>query len=224
MTRPRRRVREAVWFYNLDNGRPDTVVNAEIKAILSTRPAIFGGCEATGLRIDAHSEYRRVRDTSTRSRANMVMLVRKDLPFKAGGWLDFDSTWPRTQGPGVHEPRSFPYATVAGQLVAVVHLPPENAVNADRLQAECINALGDLNPDLTIGDFNGRRGDAGRDAPDALARQVCGRTVGHRIDCAVVGKELRVTGVDYPTKAGKIGRRVPLAGDHGHGFRFDVYL
>lgn len=220
----RRRRREAVWFYNLDNGRPDAVVNQEIKAILSTRPAIFAGCEATGLRIDDHPEYRRVRDTSTRSRSNMVLLVRKDLPFKAGGWIDFASTWPRTEGPGTHEPRSFPHATVLGQVVAVVHLPPENAAKADWLQAECIDALAALNPDIAIGDFNGRKGDPGRDAPDALARRIRGRTVGVRIDCAVVRNGLRVRGVKYPTKVGKIGRRVRLLSDHHHALRFDVYL
>lgn len=211
-------------FYNLDNGRPDAVVNKEIGAILATRPAVFGGAEATGLRLGTFPEYHRVRDTSSRSRENIIMLVRKDLDFERGGWVDMDGTWPRTEGPGIHEARSYPWGTVEGQRVAIVHLEPNNARDADRLQAQSIDALAELNADITFGDFNGRRGEPGKDAPDALARRIRGRTVGGRIDCAVLRNRLSYTDLDYPTKVGKFGRRVRLAGDHGHAFTVTVVL
>lgn len=219
-----RRARPVVWTYNLDNGRPDALVNREIKHILDTRPLVLIGVEATGLDAMGHPDYRLIRDKTTKSRENILAYVHRGYGYRPGGWIDMAGTWPRTEGPGTHEARSFPWWHVAGIKIAAVHLPPNNAQGRDRLQTECIGALIDLDPDIASGDFNGRRGDPGPGKPDALAHELDARVVGERIDCAVVRRGLRVSRVRYPGRAGRLFRRVQLQSDHQHAFRFNIDL
>lgn len=218
------RARPVVWTYNLDNGRPDALVNREIAHILDTRPLVLVGVEATGLTATRHPEYRRIRDRSTLSRENIVVYVHRDARYKPGGWLDLHGTWPRTEYAGTHEPRSFPWFWVDGLKVVGVHYPPNNAQGRNRLQEECNLALTELCPDIAVGDFNGRRGDPGIGRPDALAAELDGRVVGNRIDCAVVRSVVRTSRVRYPDRAGPLLSKVRLRSDHGHAFKFNVAI
>lgn len=218
------KARPVVWAYNLDNGRPDDLVNLEIAHILDTRPLILGGVEATGLDAMRHPDYRLIRDRSTKSRANILAYIHRGARFSHGGWLDLHGTWPRTEGPGIHEARSFPWFWVNGLKVVVVHYPPNNAKGRNRLQEECNLALAELRPDIAVGDFNGRKGDPGIGKPDALAHELGGRVVGDRIDCAVVRGTVRVSRVAYPDRAGQLFTKVQLRSDHQHAFRFRLDL
>lgn len=217
-----RNARPVIWTYNLDNGRPDALVNREIAHILDTRPLVLIGVEATGLKAMRHPDYRLIRDRSTKSRDNILAYVHRGHRYQPGGWLDLHGTWPRTEGPGIHEARSFPWFWVEGLKVAGVHLPPNNAQGRDQLQTECIDALIDLDPDIASGDFNGRKGDPGSGKPDALAHELGARVVGERIDCAVVRRGIRVSRVRYPERAGRLFGRVQLQSDHQHAFRFTI--
>lgn len=214
---------EAIWFYNLDNGRPDALVNREIGKILDTKPLVLVGAEATGLQVAQRPDYHTVRDSSSKSRANMVAFVRKShAHFRFGHWVDLQGTWARTKYAGVHEARSFPVFWANGMKFAGVHLPPRNAHPRLLLQGEAIHALASIrNLDIAVGDFNAKAGDLGP-GPDRLARKIGARTVGDRIDCAVVASDLLVSRVAYPTRLGRRFRRVAAASDHGHAFHFSV--
>jgi hypothetical protein len=240
------RIDETLWFYNLDNGRPDPTVNHELSLILAmSNPLVVVGAEGVGLGAAHDPGYTLVRDVSTKSRANILAYVRKDAEFAFGRWLDMEGTWPRTEFDGIHEPRSFPVFWVNGVQIAGVHLPPVNAHPRVPLQTESLDsltrALGPWNrggwddrsatsqaaaiarPRIAIGDFNGRRGDPDP-SPDTLARALNGRTVGDRIDCAVVTGDVEVRGFEYVDKVGPPQRRASLGSDHGHAYRLDVSL
>ncbi|WP_243058343.1 hypothetical protein [Nocardioides sp. SR21] len=230
-----------LWFYNLDNGRPDQVVQEELEAIASTEPAFIGTCEAIGYVFDPLPRLELVRDRSTPSRANIATWVRKDL---AGDleqrWLDLSTTWPRTDRPGTHEPRSFQRVLVGRIPVFTAHQPPPHVGTATAVgQQEGVDALTRAiapwhrsdwtrrvpaeqeqareRPRVLLWDANRRPGDAGP-GPTLLARQVHGRSVGHRIDGAVVSGVTRVSRVDYPEQVAG----VPLGSDHHHAFRFTL--
>jgi hypothetical protein len=204
--------------YNCDNGRPDPRVNLELDRLLDLLDVLVC-CEATGLHVDRRDSHRLIRDRSTTSRENQFAFVRRDLDYEPGGWLDHSGTWPRPKYPhlGNHEPRSFPWFTVEGLVVVGVQLPPDNAHPRGPLQMESIRRLVALNPDVALGDFNARRGEDGP-GPDLLAARIGGRTIGRRIDCAVVRQGLKVSDIDYPMRLG----RVQLLSDHRRASTFTV--
>lgn len=212
--RKRRKYANDWYFYNLDNGRPDKVINRELKQMLDLGPAVVAGAEATGFKPERHENYRLLRDTTNKSRENIIVYIRRDLKYNFIDWLDMRGTWPRTEYKGTHEPRSFPLFVVDGILATVVHFPPNNARGADVLQAECVNALAKVRGlGTAIGDFNGRKGEKGI-GPDTLAQKIGGRTIGARIDCAVVADRFDVSGHGYPEKI----NGVPLRSDHHRAF------
>lgn len=229
------------WFYNLDNGRPGRVVQEELEAIASTGPAFIGTCEANGYTFDPLPRLELVRDRSTPSRANIASWVRKDL---AGDleqrWLDLSTTWPNTDRPGIHAPRSFQGVLVGRIPVFTAHQPPPHVGAATAVgQQEGVDALtraiapwhradwtrrepaeqerARARPRVLLWDANRRPGDAGP-GPTMLARQVHGRSVGHRIDGAVVSGIAHATRVDYPERVAG----VRLGSDHHHAFRFTL--
>lgn len=223
-----RRRRWAVWFYNLDNHRPNEVMVREVAAILSTRPAILGFSEAVGYDMPEIDGYRLIRQAGKHvppGRENIGAYVRDDIEVTDVTWTDQTQTWSRTEGPGTHWPRSILTFRADGILVAVVHQPPLGTDNSAAAQAEGINALLALNPDIVIGDMNRKPGSTGP-GPTVLARHVGARTVGDRIDCAVVHRSRligRVRRVRYPVRAGRRRRhKVRLRSDHGHAFRFTL--
>lgn len=126
-----RRVEETFVVYNFDNNRPEHILRAELTALLTTyRPLVLGGLEA----YDAMpiKGYRLVTFKSNKSRANIAAYVRDDLQVHSHIWHDLRRTWPRTQGPGTHEPRSILSLRVTGAgldraQVVVTHAPPKNA-------------------------------------------------------------------------------------------------
>lgn len=229
------------WFYNLDNGRPDHVVQSELEAIASTEPAFIGACEATGYVFDPLPGLELTRDRSTPSRANIATWVRKDL---AGDhdqhWLDLSTTWPKTDGPGTHPPRSFLGVRVGRIPVFTAHQPPPHVGSfSQKGQQEGVDVLtraiapwhrsdwtrrvpaaqelARVRPRVLLWDANRRPGEAGP-GPTLLARRIHGRSVGHRIDGAVVSGVGRVSRVGYPERVAG----VPLASDHHHAFRFTL--
>lgn len=229
------------WFYNLDNGRPHSVVQHELAAIASTRPAFIGACEATGYRFEPLPGLVLARDRSTPARANIASWVRRDLAGPTGEqrWLDLSTTWPRTDRGGIHEPRSFQRRHVGRIPVFTAHQVPPHIDLTDVGHQEGVDALaGAMDPTRTsewqerpreqqeqarqrprvlLWDANRRPGEPGP-GPSLLARQIGGRTVGHRIDGAVVRGDCKASAVDYPDRVAG----VELLSNHGHAFRFTL--
>ncbi|GAA4372470.1 hypothetical protein [Nocardioides caricicola] len=227
------------WFYNLDNGRPDRVVQRELEAIASTGPAFIGSCEATGYDFDPLPGLEQARDRSRPGRANIATWVRTDLAGRGEQrWVDLATTWPNTDRPGTHPPRSFQGVLVGRIPVFTAHQPPPHLGRLTDLgQEEGVEALcraiapwhrpdwtrrapeeqerARARPRVLLWDANRRPGDAGP-GPTLLARRVHGRSVGHRIDGAVVSGVAHASRVDYPERVA--GLR--LGSDHHHAFRF----
>lgn len=218
-------------FYNLESWRGRDVV-PEIRALLEDRPLLLGLCECLGNRLPEVPGYRLIRDGSRKSRANIAAYVRDDVPLEGIEWIDLSGTWPRTQGPGVHEARSYLLLTLGRMHVVVWHQPPKNARNAWTLQLEGINRvvarlapwrrrpwrkarsrvrvlLSKLRPRLVIGDANRRKGENGP-GPDMLATQLGGETYGPWIDCLVAGGQVEVL---RENKRGRVDGQ-PLDSDH----------
>lgn len=244
-----RRIRESLqWiseettFYNLDNYRNPGVVKAELEAIaLHWEPGVLALCEVIGNELPGLPGYRLVRDQSTRSRQNIAAYIRDDLPLNGHHWVDLHGTWPRTEGPGVHEARSYLVLHLGRMQHPIAHQPPKNARNAWTLQQEGINALARvmapwkrrewrtgrprlarviarLRPRLLVWDANRRAGENGP-GPDQLATRTAGWVHGgQRIDSAVSRGGIRVKPV---TKSGRVGGRrgVNLASDHRGAIR-----
>lgn len=228
-----------VWFYNLRVGRSVVQVRQELNAILDTKPAFLGMCEAVGYSLPRIDGYRLIRDRSTPSRANIAAYV------KRGGlshvhWYDMDEKWPRTEHPGMHEPRSWLEFRYHGIQVLVGHQPPKFTKNTIPAQKEGIDFLTDrmapwthkewkrrteaskarskARPRVVIMDANRGPREEGP-GPKKLAQNIDGKIVGTRIDLGVY-REARVANVGYPTHAG----REPLLTDHKHGFSFDLIV
>jgi hypothetical protein len=229
------------WFYNLDNARPPHIVQRELDAIASTEPAFIGSCEATGYTFDPLPGLESARDRSKRARANIATWVRKDL---AGDleqrWFDLSTRWPRTDSPGIHEPRSFQGVLVGRIPVFTAHQPPPHLGRLTEVgQQEGIDVLRRAiapwhrvdwhervteqrvaareRPRVLLWDANRRPGDSGP-GPTMLARQIDGRHVGHRIDGAVICGDAKASGVEYPDRVAG----VRLGSDHHHAFRFTL--
>ncbi len=235
------------WFYNLDNGRPPDVVQRELEAIASKKPAFIGGCEATGYTFDPLPGYVLARDRSRRARANIASWVRKDLAGDkdidgepAHRWHDLKTVWPRTDAPGTHEPRSYQHRLVGWIPVLTAHQPPPHLGKLTEVgQAEGIEVLARAmgpwlrdeweerteeqrdraraRPRVLLWDANRRPGEPGP-GPTMLAKKIGGRTVGRRIDGAVICGEAKPSKVEYPESVAG----VDLQSDHHHAFRFTL--
>lgn len=229
------------WFYNLDNGRPHDVVQRELDAIASTRPAFIGSCEATGYTFDPLKDLVLARDRSRASRANIAAWVREDLAGELDQrWFDCKTTWPRTDRPGTHEPRSFQGVLVGRIPVFTAHQPPPHLGKLTEVgQREGIDVLTKAiapwhredwtqrapehrvrareRPRVLLWDANRRPGEEGP-GPTLLAKQLEGRSVGHRIDGAVICGDAKASDADYPERVAG----VPLRSDHHRAFRFTL--
>ena len=235
-----------VFFYNLDNYRKDQQVKAELEAMASRQPAMIGLCEVVGNTLPALDGYKlirsKLRDGSTlaRSRSNIALYVRRDLPVWNVRWIDCEQSWPRTQGPGTHEPRSYLSLRVGLTKVIVAHQPQRPIGDADTRVAlyfarqEGISRLalamtpkgkdGSLRlriakrrPVILMADFNARSGE--RQGPDTLAAKIDGRVYGgERIDNVVARGNVWVSKVDVVTRVAGVA----LESDHHHAIRFTI--
>lgn len=233
--RPGPVVQQDYWLYNLatlttrrERGqrRPVDQVAAEIRAILSTGPAVLGLNEAVGHALPHVRGYQQVRDRTTESRANIAAYVRRDVPLTNVRWHDLEETWSRTQHDGQHPPRSFVSFHAGGCKVAVAHQAPKGTDNTIAAQTEGITVLAEVldtktvgRPALVLMDANRRRRETGP-GPAVLARRLGGRVVGDRIDCAVVAGDVRVVEHRYVRRIRVDGRTVRLRSDHPHALRF----
>lgn len=226
-------------FYNLRVGRPAGEVEAEVRAILNTwRPAVLGLCEATGYTLPGVEDFVRIRDTTTKSRANVAAYVKASLTLDKVQWHDLAETWTRTAegATGQHEPRSLVEFRAGPLQVLVHHQPPKGTDNTKPAQQEGIDKLtarmapwtrddwddrteedkadAKAQPRVVLWDANRRPGENGP-GPDTLAHNIDGWTVGNKIDGAVIRKGT-AREVLYPGWAGD----TELCSDHGCAFRF----
>lgn len=216
-------MKRIAWAYNLDNNRPDQKqLAAEIAAILATEPIALVGLEAIGNHLPTVRGYDRLGGEGNRSRQNVVIYVDENTDRTDLRWIDLDTTWQRTEGPGEHEARSFPWLIADGLQLIGVHQQPQRTNTTTTGQAEGIGALSramgrgaEGRPSLALGDFNRRVYEPGP-GPRTLATRVGGKVYGQRIDCAVGrGVKARAT---YVQQVGG----VRLLSDHGHALRLDV--
>jgi hypothetical protein len=126
-------------FYNLapagDPQRGPAFVARESEAIVNNRPRnglrrhpkVYGVVEAIGRRLPELEHYTMIRDTSTPSRANIALYVRKGLKVGTVRWIDHQREWKRPLHPGMHEPRSTLVVTVEDWTVVVAHAPQVGA-------------------------------------------------------------------------------------------------
>lgn len=227
---------ERIAFYNLDNNRDDGVVREELLAAADRGYALLGLCETIGNRLVDLKGYERISDNTTRSRQNIAAYVRKDLPITNVDWHDCSFRWPRTEGPGIHEPRSWLLLEVGQRETQVLigHQPSRYVDGALAGQQEGIDVcerymapwtrqgwtsrLGKhqraarKKPRLALADWNRRSGESGP-GPDALARAIRGRVDGGGID-AMVSRNVDVRDWRYVQRIGD----VRLHSDHKHAF------
>jgi len=223
-------------FYNLRVGRSGAQVEKELRAMLSEwRPAILGLCEATGYALPGIKDYVLLRDTSSKSRANIAAYVKASLsgPDKIK-WHDCQETWSRTEHPGTHEPRSW-LEFRAGALQALIgHQPPKGTDNTKAAQKEgidlCVRRMApwtrsdweersqaDKNAAkaqarISLADWNRRPGEDGP-GPTQLAGRIGGFTIGAKIDGGVA-RSAKLVSVSYPQSAGSCR----LCSDHDCAF------
>jgi hypothetical protein len=219
-------------FYNIQVSRDNGVVAKEIRALLGSGPHVLGLCEATGYNLPGVDGYKLIRDTSTKSRANIAAYVRTDTKTSEKKWHDLKETWTRTQHPGTHEPRSWLEFRLEGCQVIVGHQPPKGTDNVKQSQQEGIDLLtgrmapwlrddwddkpqdekddAKACPRISLADFN-RRSDETGPGPAQLASNVDGHCMGAQIDLAVCrGKDCQTKDVCYVTAP----QGVKLKGDH----------
>lgn len=224
--------RDHVIAYNVDNYRKDQDRLArEIHAILDTGPLLFFAIECRGNRLPAVRGYDRLLHKHDESlsqmrnaaRYNTITYVREGADRTELRWIDLGTTWPRTKGPGTHEPRSFPWLVVEGLQGIGVHQQPKRTATTIDGQAEGIGALAramgrgaEDRPAVALGDFNRRKFEPGP-GPATLAKRIGGKALGNRIDCAVTNTHV----VGKATYLSKVGG-VPLLSDHPHALRLDL--
>lgn len=217
-------------FYNLDNHRDDAQVARELHAIAATSPTEIALVECIGNRLPNLPGYDLIADDSRPGRANIAAYVRHRLPVHGIRWHDREETWSRTEGPGIHPPRSDLEYRLGRVQRLIAHQPPKGTDNTTAAQAEGIDVLAAamrphrpkriaraverLRPRLLTWDANRRSGEPGP-GPDQLAKRVGGKvTLGDRIDQAL-GRRVRVhSAAVVDTFAG-----VRLRSDHGHAIR-----
>lgn len=105
------------------------------------QPKVIGVCEAIGKRLPHLARYGApIRDTSPPGRANLALYVLDRLESD-WSWIDLHETWPRTEHPGTHPPRSLLVAQVDDWRVIVGHAPPLGRGTADA-RNEWLTAIG----------------------------------------------------------------------------------
>jgi hypothetical protein len=183
-------------FYNLGPGRSSIAVTHELQGMAVMSPRVIGLCEAIGYPLPDLEGYRLVRDTSRPGRANVAAYVRRDLDYRWHRWHDLTQTWPRTEHPGTHPPRSILELRIGPMQVIVHHQPPRTRhEDSRRGQLEGVIVLDGLmgpswwstsrrRPRLLLLDANRRPGVPGP-GPDSLALRIGGTVHGHEIDGAV---------------------------------------
>lgn len=211
-----------VWFLNLGPGSSTTnrEADADINAILHTRPALALGCESDkkGPLPPAPKDYVKIRDTSRPGRSNIFAYVHDPHGKMEWHWSDCTTEFPRAEHPnlGPHPARSILRFPFQGQQIVVAHKPPlwRGAGPArwehDNRVRRMMNP--DKNPDrahLLFWDCNGVKG------AQTLAHRVDGWLVGDRIDNAVVRK---VNVVEQGYREGVNGHQ--FATDHPWGAFF----
>lgn len=239
---PRRWAKYPVWFYNLRVGRDPHQVNLETLAILSTKPAVLGLCEAVGYRLPDPAGYHLIRDTSRPGRANIAAYVRTDLPLTHVHWTDCDTTWTRPNGGGQHPARSILTLRAAGIQNTVHHQPPRWVDNEIKGQVEGNQKLTHImapwtrdtwakktpeqratsrqRPRIVTMDAN-RTGQDNGPSPAVLARAVQGRLVPlNRIDVAIVAGQAKVNNWSRPSRVAG----VQLKSDHPHALQLDIRI
>lgn len=198
-----------IWSYNTGPSRPDRQVADEIRAILSTGPGVLGLNEVVGNRLPDVDGYQLLRDTSSRSRANVAAYVRDDLPVTHVRWDDLHQTWTGPKTGTRHDPRSFLSFHAARIPVTIAHQAPRWTDNEYPAQWEGLDTLtrrlapwtakrawakkrpkarrvARRRPRLALGDMNRTGRDTGP-SPAILAQRIGGRLVEpRRIDTAVV--------------------------------------
>jgi hypothetical protein len=230
---------ERVWLYNLGPGRANSQVVREVRAILGTRPAVAGLVEALYDLPGGIPDYELVRSTTRPGRTNIAAYVRKDLGLGRVRWVDLEETWGRTERPGIHPPRSFPYFRVGRAQVIVHHQCPKHTDNTIAAQREGIRALTKVMAPWTRDDWDGRsqrhqarqlarprillwdpnRGpDEPGPGPATLARAVGGKIIGQSNIEAGLTVNARGRNPDLREFAGGIR----LRSNHHHAFTFDL--
>ncbi len=124
-------------------------------------PKGIGVAEAIAKRLPTLPRHDLIRDTSRPGRANLALYVLARLAHDHE-WVDLHETWPRTERPGTHPPRSLLVAQVEDWRVIVGHAPPLARGTADA-RAEWLAAMveaildtpDDRTPVLALTDPNG---------------------------------------------------------------------
>lgn len=122
------------------------------------RPKGIGLCEAIGYTLPTLDRYGPpIRDRSRPGRANLALYVGAWLDVDHE-WHDLDETWPRTEHPGTHPPRSILVAQVEDWRTIVGHAPPIAPHSGDARE-EWLDAMVRLmrtpGPVLALTDPNG---------------------------------------------------------------------
>jgi len=130
---------------NPDSRRPD--------------PKAIGLCEALDHRLPDLWRYGQpIRDVSRRSRENLALYVLARLDRGRVRWHDLAETWPRSNRPGTHEPRSILDVEVEDWRILVSHAPPVS-VGTGPARREWLDAMVDVmrgpTPVLALTDPNG---------------------------------------------------------------------
>lgn len=153
-----------MWSYNCAPGRRVGAVAAEIRAILSTGPAVLALQETIGYGpLPNVPDYTRFRDRTGgpfggQSRANVAAYVLDELIDlkRAPRWRDLAETWPMPKHGGKpHPPRSWlevptRFQCIVGHQPPQIHVPGAAAI-VTRTQNEGIEYLvGRLHPEARV--------------------------------------------------------------------------
>lgn len=168
------------WFVNADNWRGDATAD-ELESIAGHQPHVIAFVEATGNRLPPIEGYRRIADSSTASRRNIVCYVRDDLKVSHIVWTDMRHGWDRTENPGRHEPRSILRCRIGGRTrLFVAHGPDPRAkgpaIREHTLRLAALVNLNPLWPTIVLWDSNHQA--------KQLARLTRTWISGHRVDTA----------------------------------------
>lgn len=229
------------FLYNIGASRDQDQVAAEIRAMLDHREhrshpatAEVRLTEAIGYRLPKVKGYTLFRDRTSAARANIATYLRNDLA-SSHRWIDLSSTWPKTDHPGIHPPRSFQVTRVGRCIGVTAHQgPPFTRQAHPEVQAEGQGALietlapevarlspvarerANLRPRWVAYDANARAGDP-HPSPTTLAAAIGGRVAGKRIDCLVY-RGCVVAEHEYVERVGG----VRLGSDHHRAFRYVI--
>lgn len=198
-------------FENLGPADRPFQIDRELRALANLlnpdpdrrRPKVLGVCEAVGKVLpDTLTPYRLIRDRSTPSRANIALYLLARLHVEAIRWHDLRETWPRTEHPGIHEPRSILRVEVEGWRVLVGHAPPiapESGKARDEWHDAMVDLMTSVGPVLALVD------------PNSVLILDRGRivTAGTNIE-AVVGRNIVLDGAFTPGSV----NGVPMLTDH----------